>query len=44
MKRGKEKYIKYENKNIYALYFAREKIIYYNLYFSGQAKVYMLIM
>ena len=37
------KYINYNENSIYALYYIKGKILYYNLNFDGRTKIYLLI-
>lgn len=39
----KIKYVKYKSRRVYALYYARQKTIYYNTRFNGKTKIYLLI-
>lgn len=39
----KIKYVKYNDCRVYALYYARQKTIYYNTEFNGKTKIYFLI-
>lgn len=38
-----EKYIYYDDKNTYAIFFKSSKIIYYNLNFTGKTKLYFFV-
>lgn len=36
------KYIHYPDTDIFAIYYAKQKIIYYNLNFNGKTKIYVV--
>lgn len=38
-----KKYIHYPRKSVFALYYVKEKVIYYNLNFQGKTKLYLFI-
>lgn len=38
------RYIEYKNPDVYALCYARRRIIYYNLIFAGKTKIYYLFL
>ena len=37
------KYIRYDNSNVYALYYRANKTLYYNLSFKSKTKVYYIL-
>lgn len=38
------RYIEYQDHDVYALCYAKRKIIYYNLKFAGKTKIYYLFL
>jgi len=39
---NEEKYIHYPSKKVSAIYYAQQKILYYNLDFNGTTKIYVI--
>lgn len=38
-----KKYIKYDNGNVYAIFYRETKVIYYNLNFQGTTEIIILV-
>ena len=39
----KRKFIRYSRADVYAIFYMKERIIYYNLNFCGATKIYLMI-